>query len=265
MNDPKFELSETEHEEFCKQAAELESIHQEQADLEIQGKLDSAAKNRLDARMQKISERIEKQVDAELAAALASYVPPRKKSFVLPKRVRTLILYLATFVFIGAALEVSIGKHFVFSYTNDYHSIRQWVLFCYLPMFIIFLYYLEKEILKPPNNNPSFVLKWAFLYPIALVITSGMVVMSPLGWSALLGWATGRHMEYLEGNIVSIGKVYPESYSCKQRGNIEHNGCEVTICLDGFVKNSVLKPGSKVVLAGRQSPLGLYVERIEVK
>lgn len=242
---------------------ENEKILNEMKALEREGKLDEAAiagfDARVDAQLARISHGVEKaQADFEAAIAL-------RKRPVLPKRFVIPFLVFLFLVFIGPLIEMGIGRGFVFAYANAYRAAMPWIVGILLPVIGFGVYTRERKDHLLKDRYPTWGVRWLLMFPLVSLLAAALIVVSPLGWAAFMGWATGAGVTVPEAKVLAVGKASASSRrGCKQDARLQILGNEATICLDGRISKP-LKQGDSLSVQGRVSVWGVYIEELHAK
>lgn len=246
------------NEAFERAKADLEAIFHEGTLLECQRKLDEAAEKQIDAQLQAISERLDRQVAEDLATIRASNTTRPQPVW---KKAAGIVLLLA---FIGMPLEFTVGESFVFSYSNSYKSALPTLFALTLPAFAILWFRQETQQHALSYRYPTWMVRWLIVFPLIVVLSSTLLVLSPFGWSALVGWAIGTDAPSRQARDLSVDSVQVRAGKCDQKAMLDFNGLQTNICIEGRVVGPALKAGDDVFVRGRSSFLGLFIEEIRV-
>lgn len=245
-------------EAFERAKADTEAIFHEGTQLEHHGKLDEAAKKRIETQLRAISERLDRQVADDLANIRASSaIRPQP----IWKKVAAIVLLLA---FIGMPLEFTVGESFVFSYSNAYKSVLPTLFALTLPAFAILWFRLEKQQHALSYRYPTWAVRWLIVFPLIVMLSTTVLVLSPFGWSALGGWAIGTDAPPRQARVLSVDPERVRAGKCDQKAMLDFNGLQTNICIEGRVVGPALKAGDDVSVRGRNSFLGLFIEEIRV-
>lgn len=245
-------------EAFERAKADMDAIFHEGTLLERQGKLDEAAERRIEAQLQAISDRVDRQVADDLATLRANNA--RRPQSVWGKAT-AIVLLLA---FIGMPLEFTVGESFVFSYSNSYKSVLPTPFALTLPAFAIFWFRQEKRQRAMSYRYPTWTVRWLIMFPLIVVLSSALLVLSPFGWSALVGWAIGTDAPPRQARVLSVDPERVRAGKCDQKAMLDFSGLQTNICIEGRVVGPALKAGNDVSVRGRSSFLGLFIEEIRV-
>lgn len=243
---------------FERAKADMEAVFLEGTQLERQGKLDEPATKRIEAQLQAISDRLDRQVAKDLADIR---VGATKHPQSVWKKIAAFLLLVA---FIGMPLEFTIGENFVFSYSNEYKSVLPALFALTLPAFAILWFRLEKQQRALSYRSPTWAVRWLIVFPLVVVTSSSLVVFSPFGWSALGGWAIGSEALPRQAKVLSVGPERARVGKCDQKAMLDIDGVQTNICIEGRVVGSALKAGNTVSVRGRSSFFGLFIEEIRV-
>lgn len=244
---------------------EARAIVREAQALERSGKLDGAAIARADARLQALADASDRALQGRLERIMegdedvVGDAPP--KGWVLPKAWRIPFLVVLLLVLGSPILEMTLGQGFLWSGGAAYGAALPVLLLVLLAVFAVVLYRYERVTHQLRTSYPTWFVRWLFMYPLLVVFCTAMVAFVPWGWAAALGWATGTPSR-VDVRISSIGALSPGSGGCDQSARLEFKGAHARICLEGRLVGRMPYPGDMVVVSGRVSRLGLYVERI---
>lgn len=245
-------------EAFERAKADMETVFQEGAQLEREGKLDGGAAKRIEAQLQAISDRLDQQVANDLAVVRASSVIRPQPTWM------KIVALLLLFAFIGMPLEFTVGESFVFAYSNEYKSVLPTLFALTLPAFAILWFNLEKLQRALSYRSPTWAVRWLIVFPLVVVLSSSLIVLSPFGWSALGGWAIGTEAQPRQAKVLSVGPERTRVGKCDQNAMLDIDGIQTNICIEGKVVGPTLKAGNSISVRGRWSFLGLFIEEIRV-
>lgn len=245
-------------EAFERAKADMEAIFHEGTQLERQGELDEAAEKRIEAQLQAISERLDRQVADDLATIRAGDATRPQPVW---KKVVAIVFLLA---FIGMPLEFTVGESFLFSYSNSYKSVLPTLFALTLPAFAILWFRQEKQQHALSYRYPTWTVRWLIVFPLIVVLSSALLVLSPFGWSALVGWAIGTDAPPQQAKVLSVDPERVRAGKCDQKAMLDFNGLQASICIEGRVVGPALKAGNNVSVRGRSSFLGIFIEEIRV-
>lgn len=243
--------------------SEMERIFREGTDLERQGKLDADAIERIDAQMRAVSARLDQDLAEKLAEIDARYTQPNSGSpaipVKLPKSIAWLLFAALLLAVAGGLLEVTIGRGFIFAHANGYRDAMPLVLFILIPAFALLWFPLIKNNPHMLSRYPTGVIRWGVMFPLTAVMSAAMIVVAPLGWIALCGWAVGEPSSIVEARVISI-QTYRKG--CKLKAEIEIHGNSADVCLGGRVAGRIPEAGDTITVQGKTSFLGVYVDEI---
>jgi hypothetical protein len=244
--------------------AKMDALLAEAMRLDRQERLDDAALAQLDARMQQEFGRLHQEGRANQTAKIETRAAS-PRNFVLPRRFRSPALAAFLFVTGGSVLELTVGQGFIFAWANEYRSIAPWIFLGLLPPFGLGWYFLERANQTLRVSFPTGWVRWLLVFPLAVALSAGMVVVSPLGWAALFGWAAGTPSDQLEAKLVSIGESSPSARSCDQSATLELGGATTRICLEDRISGQTPRAGDTLAIVGRTSALGVFIDEIHSK
>ncbi len=243
---------------FAQADSEFEAAFQEVVKLESQGGLDAAARARLDERLHTISKKLEKDLADQVSQISSDDVRPKRR--ILPRQFLVPYIAALTFVIGGALLETTVGEGFIFSGSTQYRLAMPWLFGLLIPILAL-KWFLIERVTHQLQTSYRYWSHRIFVFSGMVALTSALVVVSPLGWAALLGQTIGSPSR-VEATIISVDAPSRYRFVCAQRAHLEFNGATARICLDGRLVGPV-PVGEKVVVVGRVSRLGLCVDRIE--
>lgn len=246
---------------FGKANSEVEAVFQQGMALERHGKLDTAATARIEARLQEISTKLDKDLADQVSQINARYAAPKR--WMLPKPYRVPAIVTLVFLSVGTLLEATIGTSFIFSGSNAYRGVMPWLFGALIPVFAVGWFLLERANHDLQAQSPTWFIRWFVLFPGVVTLSAAMVVFSPLGWAALLGWAIGSPSARVEVRVISVDQPSRSSRGCGQYGHLEFEGVGSRICLEGRLSGHTPQAGEKVLVSGRMSRLGLFIDRLD--
>jgi hypothetical protein len=95
------------------------------------------------------------------------------------------------------------------------------------------------------------------------MICAALIIISPLGWAALLGRMSGTTTD-LEATVLSVEQS-PGSRYCHLRAELSISGTTASICLDDRVTGKTPAAGNTLLVVGRVSRWGVLIEQVRVK
>lgn len=245
-------------EAFERAKVDIETVFHEGSQLERQGRLDENATNRIEAQLHAISNRLDRQVANDLADIRAGSAIHPQSAW------KKIVAFLLLLAFIGMPLEFTIGESFVFSYSNAYKSVLPTLFALTLPAFAILWFRIEKQQRALTYRSPTWAVRWLVVFPLVVVLSSSLVVLSPFGWSALGGWAIGSEGPPRQAKVISVGPERVRVGKCDQKAMLDIDGVQTNICIEGRVVGPAPKAGNTVSVRGRSSFFGLFIEEIRV-
>lgn len=260
MSKPNAPRNETSPLELAK--AEMEAIFQEGVKLERQGLLDADAKQRIEARLQSVSGRIDQHASDTIAKFNQSH--PVRQPVGLWQKVLAILVLLG---FVAVPLEFTIGETFVFSYSNAYSAALPFLYAVTLPIFAVWFFLLERKQHLFFNQYPTWAVRWLAMFPLLVVLSSTAVVFAPFGWSALFGWIIGTQSPPIEAKVLSIEPMRERKKigQCEQKAKLVISDIHANICVQSLMFGPVPKAGDTVTLYGRSSILGVFIEQIRTR
>lgn len=176
-------------------------------------------------------------------------------------------LAIVLLVVIGALLEASLGQDFIFAGSKCYAEVRPWLFVCLLPLAGFALLKGERQSRWLQSRYPTAWVRWGLIYPLSSLATVGVVLLAPLGWAALLGYALGEATSTTAVTVRALGDPSPRSSNCRQHAVLAHGDSEARICLDGRRSNVLAaeppRVGERLRVQGWQSGFGLYIGMLD--
>ena len=238
----------------------LERLLSEALALDRQGKLDQAALATFESHIQKEFDQ-DSQKTAQLLARLE-----QPSGLATPQPLRgwrlTAVLVALIFVLAGAPLELNLGSGFVFALASEYRAAAPWVFLALLPLFTVFFVRAEKRRRHLRMPYPTWWVRSLLVFPLVIAVASAAVVVAPLGWAALVGWVVGTTAE-LQARVVTVGSLSKGSRGCDQKGELLVNGATAAVCFEGRLVGPAPTAGETVVVNGRTSRIGVFVNEIQ--
>lgn len=236
--------------------ADMAAVFQEGIQLERQGLLDDKAKIQIEAKLNAISGRL----DQDLAKRLSDISAINTKRPLSPRRRVAACLLLL--VLLGMPLELIVGENFFFFYSKAYKSALPILFALTIPAFAITWFILERQQGALSRRYSLWAVRWLLAYPLFVLASASMVVLSPFGWSAAGGWALGSESMVRQAKVLSLSPETKRVGKCDQSALLEIDGIQTKICIEGRVAGDPLKAGGLVSVHGRGSFLGLFIEEI---
>lgn len=246
--------------EFERAKKELDSVADETKALETQGKLDKEAEKRLENRFQLAFARLEHASEQQVRELLSPRASPRRAITLQAKLFFVLHLLGLT----GALFEIALGQHFVFFFNDAYKSLLPVLVGLIVLVFATQWFIMEKQTSFLTAHYPTYAVRWFAAFPVFSLFSSAIFIMSIWGWAALAGLVVGVQAPPQTAIVLSVSS-YGNSRNCDQKAVLKINGMQSKICLARRVVGPSPRAGDSVLLYGRLSVLGLYVEKIRVK
>jgi len=247
---------------------EVAAVLREGMALERKGNLDAEATARIEAQLEAI---LQAQMRAAQVAleALEAPSPVERKAAVdgvdRMHRVRSVARWIPFGVFVavlaGLVLEMTIGQGFIWFGGATYEPLALKLFLALLPVFAVLIYRPERSTHSLRGRYLTLLARWLVMYPFAVLASAGLVAFAPWGWAAAMGWVVGTSSR-VEVRVVSVDAPSPRSRGCDQYAQLEFKGAMASICLEGRLGKQAPVSGETVVVYGRVSRLGLYVESI---
>lgn len=251
-------------------SAELARIGAEADALEREGKLDQAALARFDARMRKLHERSEREIDARLQARMAQVerlpvVPAAARS--APWWVWAPLFAFMVLLAVGVLLEVhGPGMRFVAAAGHQYKDDAVPIVLWLTPVLWLLAFCARRYVRRLSPHLPAVPLQSVLASALCFAGMAAAVPPALYGWAALAGWAVGERRAGIDAVLVSVGEPSLSSRGCKQDGVLRIGSAESRICVAGLhtapPKYSQHAP-QPVLLNGKVSRFGTLVEGIQ--
>jgi hypothetical protein len=238
----------------------MEAVLAETRRLDREGKLDEEAMNRPRVRIEAAGRLLEAESQARIArihAEVEAILHPPKP----PLRVRITLLSV-TLVVIGGILETTIGTSFIFAAGARYRTALPWVLVALVPLMACLLVLGERRTHAFRRKYPTPAVRW-LMFSLVVALAVGATVVAPLGWIAAYGLLAGTPVQDVEARLISLADPQYSSRSCRQKGDVEWQGEQATLCVSDHVTGPAPRDGDLLRLGGLRSAAGLYVQRIQ--
>jgi hypothetical protein len=169
--------------------------------------------------------------------------------------------------FVSAPLEFTVGESFVSSFTNTYRAAVPLLFAVLLPTSAILFFRIERKQHELAHRYPTWLVRWVLVFPLTVALWTAMLVFSPFGWSALAGWAVGTPSAQKTAKVLSVAPMLEQRRigNCDQKVEISVDGIEANICIEDRVVGLTPKAGDSILVTGRSSLFGFYIEEIRVK
>lgn len=198
----------------------------------------------------------------EIADIKAHHQPPW---LLLPSRLRIPVLAGLCFIVIGALLQQTIGNAFIFSWANEYRAARPWLFFVLLPMFAVGWFRIEKATSLIEGFCSGQRFRWLLVFPFVVALSTAIAISSPLGWAALSGVAIGKASDHVEVKVLSIDVHLERAKHCDVAAELAFRCSTERLCLERQLSGRLPRPGENLVVTGRVSRLGLFIEEARVQ
>jgi hypothetical protein len=228
--------------------------------LERQGKLDVAAIEGLEARLEEASAEVDQAVARQIAKIGAPSPELARGGLSLLLRIVAVALFVLAAT--GFVFEMTVGTGFILFSSRDYRAAMPWLFAVLVALLGIggLMSHRLREHLK--LNYPDSGFRWVIMFPLLLLTGAGAMVVAPLGWAAAATWLAGEPTNGQVARVVSVGDLRVNSRGCDQRVELEYQGVIATICLEGRLVGPTPKAHETVLLAGRRTTLGLLIYEI---
>jgi hypothetical protein len=152
------------------------------------------------------------------------------------------------------------GDHFIFDDPKLYRRIGYCGFVALLPIVWAALTTQRmRQVLL--NRYPTWWVRQLLVLPTFVAIGAGFLVLAPLGWIAAFTVEYGTPTGPLDARIAHVEDHRPAAKSCVQRGEVLLRGQISRVCFDGLAQLPI-KPNQPVVVTGRQSSFGVWLESI---
>lgn len=244
---------------------EVAAVLREGMEIERKGDLDAEATARIEARLEAILQvqllAVQTALEAPQPVERVTAVDSGDRRHRLKRMARWIPFGVFVAVFAGLVLEMTIGEGFIWFGGAAYKPLALKLFLVLLPVLAVLFYRRERSTHHLRNRYPTWLVRWVFMYPVMVLLGAGLVAFAPWGWAAALGWAWGASSR-VEVRVVSVDAPSPRSRGCDQSAQLEFKGAMASICLEGRLGKQAPAAGDTVTVSGRESRLGLYVERL---
>lgn len=177
---------------------------------------------------------------------------------------RIIVLAAMVFVLLGSFMQLVVGSRFLFFFAPQYNHAGWWTFLCLLPVFAILTLTNERFTGHIRARYPTRWVRRLFMYPLAIALFAGMVVVAPLGWLAAASWAFGNESNLVPARVVSVEEYRPRR-GCNQRATLSILSTEATVCLADHYSGLPLKAYQEVAVNGRVISFGFFIGHITPK
>lgn len=233
--------------------AEMDQAVKEALDEADRNSPSESAMSRLEARLARIEAKHDEQFKKELYE-LEQKIREIERIPLARTRLALTVGLVVAFAISGTIIELTLGRGFISSISDAYRSIAPWLI----PPAALALWWIFVALKWRTHPGSGWVSRFAMGLGSALLL-----VVSPLGWNAALGWAAGADTDGLRLVVEEVNTASPSAKLCYQSAELRFGNNHATICLDGRVAGEHLSPGDTVTARGRLSIFGLHVERMQ--
>jgi hypothetical protein len=166
-------------------------------------------------------------------------------------------------VLAGLVLEATLGERFLMTRARDYRAWAWGALPALFLAALILMWLLSQRSDDFKRRFPTGWVRVAFALPLTGAMLAAALVAAPPGWIALGGWLVGERVHDVPARVVEVHGPKDRGRGCRHDARIATEGNDARLCIRGLVVGDNPAAGDAVVLAGRASAAGLYVERIE--
>jgi hypothetical protein len=159
----------------------------------------------------------------------------------------------------------NLSDNFVFAGEHFYATSLPWIVAVVLFPFVLYGCYDRTHQANLAYRYPSPVLRQFVILPLMACLLTFVILRSPIALSALAGWAFNSEAVVVEATVSSLGRLKPKLGLCDQTLRVGAPEFAATICMEHTVVGRQPIPGDRVVVKGRRSALGIYIDEIAVK
>ncbi|MFM7330780.1 MAG: hypothetical protein ACKO1L_03825 [Brachymonas sp.] len=108
--------------------------------------------------------------------------------------------------------------------------------------------------------------RWLLTFPFILSIFVLATVLGIYGWSSALGTMLDTPIVQVPMTVKSYAERLrtTRSYICPRVADLKYQSDEAKICLDGIYTGAALYVGQRVLVNGKISVFGFYIEQVTV-
>jgi hypothetical protein len=179
----------------------------------------------------------------------------------LRKATRWLTAAFLLALVLGALLEAVLGRQFLMVGARAYRAAAGE----YALVILLGAALLTALLYTFPESSRRYPTKWLRVFVVPLMIAAtlaALLVGAPLGWIAALGWVIGQPVQDVPARVVEVNERQGSGKGCGHEARIEVPSDDALLCVRGLVVGDRIAAGDAVLLAGKQSSLGLYVRAI---
>jgi hypothetical protein len=253
------------------------NLVKEYVNLEHQGILDLSAMARVRAQLLLDLEAIDPDKAHEFRQRKDRYHPRIKSRLLkrsavaspnsLARWVVKIAIFFILFILPGALLHFSIGRSFMFRHSTAYWPVMAGISVVSVPLLSFALW---KMLQASPDIATQYPTRWLrdfILFPGAVIIMIAMVMLAPLGWFALAAPFISSESTSLPGRVLSVRQPHKHwhnrrMFDCEQSATVTVDNMTGEVCLDGRIIGTMPKVGDAVVVTGRPSSLGLFIDTL---
>lgn len=247
---------------FTEMNKEMHAAFLEGTKLEQQGQFDKNASAKLEARLDTIMASLDEKIAKSIAEVKEEQPATRSEKLEL-----IFVRTVAPFALIGITLLFTIGERFIFAYAEQGLNAVPLLFAFLLPTFAIFWFRLECRTHSFAERLPTWFVRWILMFPLIVTLSTAMVILSPLGWAALAGWAIGAPSTQLDAQLVSIEPMQEPRriFKCDQKARLRIGEIQSDVCIEDIVSGPIPKPGDAINITGKMSALGFYIDGLALK
>lgn len=175
---------------------------------------------------------------------------------------KALILFVLV-ILVGDVFAGVLEGHFIFFPSSAYWENGKWAVVFLIPVCI--LTFIPKHSTAYLRiEYPNSWVRRLIIYPILAISMAAMVVFAPFGYIAANAYFGGDLRKDVLAKILSVDSYRANTKWCDQKAKIEVANVVSNICLEGLVAQP-LKGNQMVILEGRQTQYGLYVQAVSLR
>ncbi len=167
---------------------------------------------------------------------------------------------LFAIAFAGLVLESQLGERFIFRYSKAYYDLMPWLYVCLLPLSAI-VWYRYDEYNQTAQYRRSWW-RWLVFFPLAIGLSTSLLICTPFGWSALAGRLAGGDPAVMEVKLIQVEHARHRIGKCDQKMVIEVDGRHISICAEDLTSSAAPAAGQWLLLKGKNSAFGFVIEEI---
>lgn len=176
-----------------------------------------------------------------------------------------MVLGVGSIVLIGAFICLASSSRFIFFFSKQYWNVAGWLFLLLLPPIGFVLRYKGRFDRVARGRYPTWWVRWIIMLPLAVSFASAALIAAPVGWIAAATWALGEQRSDIKSVVVSVEAARSTGKGCKQRATLIIYSVTHTVCVGDHFDGATPLAGQAVLVHGRESYAGLFIQQITGK